>query len=446
MPTIPPDMLTVGAREVQQLFDRAAANHVAPGFQYVVFDEDNLLINSVAGFSSLPNESDPSSSSPGKPLTRENAYWIASAGRIAISVLALIILERGLAKNGMTIDDLDNHEKLVEILPEFTLGGESWMVKVIEGFEEGRPKLRPTITPVTLRGIMTHTIGLALPWTSELYRQLCAPSDGSEPLRPSLMSGLIDSFIYPAICEPGQCVTYGIAAEWLGQFVVRATGTNLRKLLAKYIFEPLEMSKEECDTAITANIQKVLAPTHVKTADARTPLKEIPFVGLSLEGDPEPGYAHIAGALIYTSTQTFCKLLQAILRRDECLMKAGTWGLATTDALAGTSIKVPVPRDSGISRLEYYNKPIDIGQSSSVNLLQCDVALGPGLSGRPKGSFGWTGLLNVYFHIDPTNGIGYMFSTACGPFGHPEFIALRDEFEKLIYQMLEKSDVRVHRA
>lgn len=66
----------------------------------------------------------------------------------------------------------------------------------------------------------------------------------------------------------------------------------------------------------------------------------------SEEGVPAPGYAHFASGPIWSSTQTFCKLLQAALAHDPRLLTEETWRLAERDALECMGIKVPVPRVS----------------------------------------------------------------------------------------------------
>ncbi|KAF8319111.1 hypothetical protein DL93DRAFT_279777 [Clavulina sp. PMI_390] len=175
---------------IHKLFDEARAKHIAPGFQFVVFDRERTLVNGVSGYSVLPSdlmdtsELTASPSSPeGIKMKPHHIHRILSAGKPALSLVALIILERGLSSNGMTIADLDDHEKLVEILPEFKLGGGNWVTKIIEGWEEGHdeqgrkiPKLRDAKTPVTLRMLFTHSTGIGVVWDSPLDAQMVSIS------------------------------------------------------------------------------------------------------------------------------------------------------------------------------------------------------------------------------------------------------------------------------
>jgi methyl acetate hydrolase len=151
----------------QSFIDDAVANGVAHGFQCVVFDRDSLLFNGVSGLASGPSEHAPK----GKPFKPETLVWTASCTKLAVSLIVLHILERGLAKSGFSLKDLDNHEALVEVLPEFKHGSGSLVTKIIEGFEDelgsdGKKvmKLRDAKGKVTLRMLLTHTAGLAYEW------------------------------------------------------------------------------------------------------------------------------------------------------------------------------------------------------------------------------------------------------------------------------------------
>jgi CubicO group peptidase (beta-lactamase class C family) len=152
----------VNNTEIQQLFDDAVNRGLAPGFQYAVFSQKQVLAAGTSGLAKMASETDPY----GVPMQPETILWIASAGKILVSLVTLIVLERGLAHNGMTLDDLDNHEKLVQILPEFRQGSGSLVTKIVTGFKQelgpdGKkvPILHDSNGKITLRDLMTHTSG-----------------------------------------------------------------------------------------------------------------------------------------------------------------------------------------------------------------------------------------------------------------------------------------------
>ncbi|KAF8309056.1 beta-lactamase/transpeptidase-like protein [Clavulina sp. PMI_390] len=483
---------------IQKLFDDATADSLAPGYQFVVFDRESTILNSVSGYSDIPSPAEGSGSestpSDGVKMRPDHIHWIMSASKIALSIAALIALEKGLTSNGMTINDLDNHEKLVEILPEFKLGGGSWVTKIIDGWEEGLdeqgrkiPKLRDTKTPVTLRMLFTHSTGLGI---------IFIPFDGSVALKKLPMMGLIDSITIPAVVEPGTTVRYGYSADWLGQWLVRSTGRNLRDLLSTYVLKPLEIPAGECDSHLREDMLKNMSGVYLRTDDPKERFKrdEYVFCSLSLalfditlsvndltpyisiyysaprgyftcEGAPPPGYTYQGAAPLMASTQAFSILLQAVLKHDTRLLSEKTWIFAEGDALAGTNIKIPIPRvptafPTLAAELETFAKPVDPAKAGTMNLLNTELALGPeamvgpgfkvelanlakenqhidqGSSYHNAPSYMLWNLTHSYYMIDPINGFGYMWSSQCGPWASAEVLALRDDLEKLLYRSL----------
>ncbi|KAF8311377.1 beta-lactamase/transpeptidase-like protein [Clavulina sp. PMI_390] len=443
-------------RNVQELFDHAVASKIAPGFQFVLFDQDSFLINGVSGLNLSSQATDSQVARSSNPshetkMAKNDVHWIASAGKLVVALVSLIILERNLAHNGMSFADLDDHEKLVEIVPEFKRGSGSLVTQIIDGWEDGldeqgrrRPRLREAETLITLRMLFTHSAGFNFPWAHPLIAEWFIPSDGSVPLKQPRISGLIDSFTLPLVHEPGTKVSYGFSTDWLAQWAVRSTGKSLRQLIATYILEPLCIPLTECDTVLTPEIEPHLTTTYHRRDNEEIPLvrgPRPPFYNCT--GVPPPGYAHYASAPLVSSTQAYCLILQAVLTHDSrLLINEDTWALAEKDALEGQGISVPVPRVQSYepklaTDLMYFSKPVDSTKTSSMNLLNAEVALGPTTSGRPAGSYGWAGSWNTYFLIDPVKKFGYMWSAQCGPWVHPQFLALKDQFEMLIYESIE---------
>jgi methyl acetate hydrolase len=144
---------------IQKFFDDAVAQGLAPGFQFAVFDKDSLIASGSSGLVDAVS---------GTPFRNDHIIWLASCSKLSISIMVLHILEKGLCPNGMTLADLDDHEKLVQVLPEFKHGSTSLVSKIIVGFEkelgsDGKkvPILRDYEGKVTLRMLLTHTSGLA---------------------------------------------------------------------------------------------------------------------------------------------------------------------------------------------------------------------------------------------------------------------------------------------
>ncbi|KAF9519460.1 hypothetical protein BS47DRAFT_1336893 [Hydnum rufescens UP504] len=341
--------------------------------------------------------------------------------------MVLHILEKGLCPNGMTLADLDNHEKLVQVLPEFKHGSTSLVSKIIVGFKkelgaDGKkvPILRDYEGKVTLRMLLTHTSGLAY------YYE---PTDGTPPLKPfPFVTGRIEDFAVRALSQPLRLLltleagfensarlskNLGLDIYWLGQFIVRCTGFNLRQALKKYIFEPLEIPSSELDVYIPPEHAARKAVMHTQSPTG-SGFISIPFDIYTSEGDPPEGYAYIASGPLFGTIEAYTRILAET-----------TWKLAIRDALAVQGIKLE-PQKVSSCPLAFHQtfhfgqafKSTIPGKGTGINLLQCEVAIAPTVSGRPPGSYGmvWTpqrlltACLDIWYAIDEVTGKGYIYN------------------------------------
>jgi len=426
----------------QSFLDDAVEKGVAPGFQCVVFDRESVLFNDVSGNATGPSDTAPE----GIPFRPDTLVWLASASKISLSLIVLHIVERGLAKIGFSMKDLDSHEALVEVLPEFRHGSGSLVTKILEGFEEelgedGKKvmKLRDAKGQVTLRMLLTHTAGMALYWNNPLIVDLYRPSDGSVPhFGIPFFTGDTRDFEAPLVTEPDTTYTYSCSSDWLGQFAVRSTGRSLRQLFKDIICEPLCIPSSEADLWIPPSLSTNQASIHVR--EANKSFRAIPFPLWSMEEPLPEGKAYFAPACIFSSLQGYAKVLQAVLNMDSKILSKKVWEMAVGDDLKDRGIKVPKPEwksylpDWSLDLDEYAKSTAEDG--TGVNLLQCKVATAPTVSGRSAGSFGWGGLANTYFFIDPVKGIGAILGTQLLPFLDPQVAEMRDKLESLIYQTL----------
>lgn len=175
---------------LQTYLDKAVAARVAPALQCIVVDKERVLHNAFSGFASLPS-SDAGIIPDGTSFRNDSTVMLTSCTKVILSIVTLSVLEKGQTKNGMGIEHLDDHEKLIEILPEFSRSSGSLLTKILEGFEDGHDaegrkimKLRDSRTKITLRMLITHTSGLTCEWTNPLLSELvCLSSLPKIPFR-----------------------------------------------------------------------------------------------------------------------------------------------------------------------------------------------------------------------------------------------------------------------
>src|SRR5438270_290610 len=100
----------------------------------------------------------------------------------------------------------------------------------------GKPRLRPTKRPITVRHLLTHTSGYTYAnWSEALTRY-------------EMVTGLPDiatlrnaAFDAPLEFDPGDRWEYGISMDWVGKLVEEVTDQSLEIYFRENIFEPLGM-------------------------------------------------------------------------------------------------------------------------------------------------------------------------------------------------------------
>lgn len=114
--------------ELHSLLQEAVASGAAPGLSAVAFTHDGVVAEAAAGVKDLVSQ---------QPMELDTTLWFASASKIAVSLLTLVLAERHNV-------DLDSHEALVTIVPELGIdwkGTKSWTL--FDGKdEEGGYKFR----------------------------------------------------------------------------------------------------------------------------------------------------------------------------------------------------------------------------------------------------------------------------------------------------------------
>ena len=121
-----------------------------PGVVALVTGREHVLYQGAFGVADVMS---------GRPLTQDAMFRIASMTKPVTSVALMQLVEQG----RIALDD--PAEKYLPELKE---------VKVIENFDAktGNYKLRPPAGKPTVRHFLTHTSGLAYPFTSAIWRDL----------------------------------------------------------------------------------------------------------------------------------------------------------------------------------------------------------------------------------------------------------------------------------
>src|ERR1700712_5368148 len=178
-----------------------------PGVVALVTDRERVLYQGAFGVADVAT---------GRPLTSDALFRIASMTKPVTSVALMQLVEQG----RITLDD-----PAEKYLPE--LAG----LKVLESFDAttGDYKLRPASKPATVKHFLTHTSGLAYPFTSAIWRDFKPRAGETYP------------FGGPLLFDPGEHWHYSTSTDVVGRLVEVLSGQTLEDYFRQHIFAPLKM-------------------------------------------------------------------------------------------------------------------------------------------------------------------------------------------------------------
>lgn len=158
-----------------------------------------------------------------KPFRTDSFVWMASLTKIITVTSIMQVVEHGL----VGLDD-----DVRPLIPELAA------MQVLRGFDaKGKPILEDNTKPITLRILLTHTLGLGydiadpdlVKWSKYVHRT-ATNLDWSR-----------DGFNTPIKFAPGEGWYYGAAVDWAALVLEKVTGKSLGEYMQENIFEPLDI-------------------------------------------------------------------------------------------------------------------------------------------------------------------------------------------------------------
>ncbi|PSN71422.1 esterase [Corynespora cassiicola Philippines] len=361
-----------------------------------------ILQTKTSGSTSFP----PSSAPP----TPKTVLRLGSATKLLTTIALLQCIDRHL----LTLDTpLTPH-----LLPE--LADAQILIRVDDDGGGGECSFAPRGTELTARHLLTHTSGLAYPFTHRLLMQR-AQARARAGIPRSLR--VVERYRVPVVFEPGEGWVYGCGVDWAGVLVSRLNGGVS---LEEYMVE---------------NIWKVLG-------------LEAPFPRFNIMNHPEYEARAMQGAAIGAEGGLeACEVWDF----DNAVDQEGGAGLAaTTEDFVRVlgDLVAEEPRLLGKGVVEEMFAPQLVPGSKSVEMLMelkiaTDAVAGPisgdaanhGLGGmlctgdvpeigQPKGTLVWGGASNVIWWANRDLGVAGFFATQISPFGHPTVTKLVNAWKK----------------
>lgn len=364
-----------------------------PGVVALVTDRERVLYRSAFGVADVAT---------GRPLATDSMFRIASMTKPITSVALMQLVEQG---------RLDLDEPAEKYLPELV------GLKVFESFDEktGAYKLRPASRPATARHFLTHTSGLAYPFTSPIWRDF-KPGEG-------------ESYPYggPLLFDPGERWHYSTSTDVVGRLVEVISGQTLEDYFRRHIFVPLGMN----DTSY--NVPEAKGPRLVAQQqrggarmDGAVELQN-PQLGLTIA-------APIGGGGLASTAEDYGRFVRMLLNGGALdgarVLKAGTVALMGQNHIGAVSVpalKSALPRSADFSFIADGRDKWGLGF-----LITADQVTGK----RSPGSLSWAGINNTYFWIDPARGIAGVIMMQFLPFADAKALAVHDVFERGTYQLV----------
>lgn len=364
-----------------------------PGVVALITDRERVLYNSAYGVADV---------AIGRPLGSDALFRIASMTKPITSVALMQLVEQG----RIGLDD-----PAEKFLPE--LAG----LKVIASFDAatGAYQLRPASRPATVKHFLTHTSGLAYPFTSAIWRDFKPRAGETYP------------FGGPLLFDPGERWHYSTSTDVVGRLVEVVSGQKLEDYFRQHIFAPLKMD----DTSY--NVPKAKGPRLVaqqqragNRMDGAIELQETQL-GLTIASP-------VGGGGLASSADDYGRFMRMLLNGGTLdgvrVLKAETVALMGQNHIGAVSVlalKSALPRSADFTFIADGRDKWGLGFLITVDQV-------PGK--RSPGSLSWGGINNTFFWIDPARGIGGVIMMQYLPFADARALAVYDVFERGAYQLV----------
>jgi methyl acetate hydrolase len=335
--------------------------------------------------------------SSGVPVNADAIFSIASMTKPITTVAALQLVEQGKVK----LDDpVSKH------LPQLD------KLEVLEGFDaDGKPKLRPAGTPVTLKHLLTHTSGICYDiWDPQMF-QYASKARNAVPDPPPLMF------------EPGTRWQYGMGVDWAGRLVEKVSGMNLEEYFHSKILGPLDMR----DTSYLVPASKFdrLVSGYARQPDGS--LQQNPRV------PPRAPKEFGGGGGLYSTAGDYVRFMQMILGKGR-----GSNNVRILDPQTVESMEINQIGAATAGKMKSYrpnfSSDVDMQPGATekwgLGFLINTTAYG---GGRSAGSLAWAGIFNTFFWIDPKRSMCAVLMMQFLPFVDKEAVGLLGDFESAVY-------------
>ncbi len=344
-------------------------------------------------------------------VSPDTIWRIFSMTKPITSVAAMMLWEEGA---------FELKDPISNFLPEFA------NMQVWKGGSSNRPDLIPSVRPIEMWHLMTHTAGFTYGFhyahpLDDLYRR--AGFDFGVPSDANLSDLCVKLATLPLLFQPGAEWNYSMSIDVLGRVIEVISGQTLDEFFRTRLFEPLGMVDTGFFVPETQHDRlATLYGAHPATG-ASVPLAALGDLALR-----PPSALQGGGGLVSTMSDylNFAEMLRA---EGTC---NGTRFLSPRTIRYMTHNHLP-----GDADLSDYGRPL-FGETTYDGVgfgLIGSVTTDPVKAKVPGsiGTFGWGGAASTFFWVDPVEDITCVFMTQLVPSSlHP----IRSQLKQLVHQAL----------
>jgi methyl acetate hydrolase len=328
---------------------------------------------------------------PPRRMRSDSVFRIASMTKLVTSVAIM-----------MLVDDkrVDLDAPLKAYLPGFV------QPEVLVDFDTktGTYTTRPATREATVRELLSHTGGYGYWFLHEPLRI----ASGADP----------DLFDPPfLIADPATSFAYSTSTDVAGCLVEPVTGKTLDRFFAERIFTPLGMR----DTGYRRPRDLTrLVPVHRRSGRG--------FRQLPVENHDHPVRG---GGGLYSTAPDYLRLLRCLLRGGE-LDGQRLLSEASVAEIGRNQIGALRARMQRTALADHSNDFLFMDGSQQFGL-GVMVETRERAGRRAVGSYGWGGVVNTYFWVDPANDVAAVLMLQLAPFANRASVNLLERFEQAVY-------------
>lgn len=366
----------------------------APGVVFGVTNTEETVYLDASGVANIDTK---------EPIAKESVFSLYSTSKAITVTGALQLVEKGL---------LDLDAPVSKYLPTIA------KVRVHKGTDaNGDIIWAAPKSAITVRQLFTHTAGFSYTFFSQEYADFQKKNGGLNIFKPEEKI-FENAFL---INEPGEKWHYGLNIDFLGKVIEAITKQSLGEYLKKNVFEPAELN------TLTFHLGSDVEPVSLHYYDG----KSVVLNSFQPVKDPE---VDLGGSGIYGTVADYLSFIRIWLKKGVAdngarILSEKTVELALENQVPGTEyIHTFEPEIS-------YDVPNDPSNPEGWNLA-FSIYTADSPTGRPKGSFHWAGIANLFYWIDYKNGIGGFYASQIYPFFGPSINNLI-ELETAVYDSLK---------